>query len=391
MRNTTLVYSSLGVTSVATGVILSFLPLFIFDISKSEFLAASVTSIPALSAIVASPIWGVLRDKTGKNKALMLVSIVPYAALSFFLIFTRDVVQILIALSASALLISASTPVFSSFVTAGSEKRGTSLGLLAASGAIGGAIGGFVGGITYQWYDIRLAFLLGGVSAVIAALIIGFGLKQDSSAMAGDQSSPNHRVSTLKVLRNRRILSPCISCFTYMIGATAFSSLASIYVVNTLGGSKLLWGISSTLAYLVGAATIAPTGIISDKIGRKPIIRIGLISSVALFTSFLFLKDPLVVSLLYIAPLAYIVCTTITTIITDVTAEGERGKGIGVQNSWLNAGGVIGPLLGGAVAQAISIQIVLASAIAILLFSIAWSELEITETKIADPELFHKQ
>lgn len=35
MRNTTLVYSSVSVTSVATGVILSFLPLYIFEISKS--------------------------------------------------------------------------------------------------------------------------------------------------------------------------------------------------------------------------------------------------------------------------------------------------------------------------------------------------------------------
>ena len=112
-----------------------------FGISNSEFLAASVASVPALSAILASPIWGTLKDRSSRSKPLMLVGLLPYAALSFFLAFTRDVTQIFLAWSAAALLFAATTPVFASFVTAGVERRGTSLGLMAASSASGVPLG----------------------------------------------------------------------------------------------------------------------------------------------------------------------------------------------------------------------------------------------------------
>ena len=160
----------------------------------------------------------------------MLVGLLPYAALSFFLAFTRDVTQIFLAWSAAALLFAATTPVFASFVTAGVERRGTSLGLMAASSASGGAVGALVGGVAYQLYDLRAAFLLGGLGSLTAALIILFALKENPQPPDPDPSA--RRIATLEILSNRRVLMPCISCFSYMIGLTAFSSLAAIYIVE---------------------------------------------------------------------------------------------------------------------------------------------------------------
>ena len=383
LKNSTIAYFSLVSGSIPTGVLISFLPLYLFGISNSEFLAASVASVPALSAILASPIWGALKDRSSRSKPLMLVGLLPYAALSFFLAFTRDLTQIFLAWSAAALLIAATTPVFASFVTAGVERRGTSLGLMAASTASGGAVGALVGGVAYQWYDLRAAFLIGGLGSLTAALIILFALKENPQPPDPDPSA--RRIATLEILSNRRVLMPCISCFSYMVGITAFSSLAAIYIVEVLGGSRFLWGISATLGYVLGAVTIAPTGRLSDRVGRKPIIRAGLLAQIVLFVSFfLFFRDPLLVALLYVAPLVYVVCTTITTLVTDVTSEGERGKAVGIQNSWLNAGGVAGPLLGGALAQGLGIGVVFPFAITMVLFSVIWAQLTVAE---ASPKL----
>ncbi len=320
-----------------------------------------------------------MKDRSSKSKPLMLVGLLPYAGLCFFLIFAQHVTQIFLAWSAAALLVAATTPVFASFLTAGIEKRGASLGLMVASTAAGGAVGALVGGITYQWYDLKTSFLLGGLASVSAALIILFALKESSQPLDPDPAP--RRIATLEVLSDRRVLMPCISCFSYMVGLTAFSSLAAIYIVEVLGGSRFLWGVSATLGFVLGAVAIAPAGRLSDRVGRKPIIRAGLVAQVALFFSFLFFRDPLFVAVLYVAPLGFVVCTTITTLVTDVTGERERGKAVGIQSSWLNAGGVAGPLLGGALAQGLGIGSVFPFAIALVLFSLIWAEVTVVEGK----------
>src|SRR5207245_9424048 len=100
------------------------------------------------------------------------------------------------------------TPVIACFVTAGVDRRRTSLGLMAASSASGGAVGALVGGVAYQWYDLRAAFLLGGLGSLTAALIILFALKENPQPPDPDPSA--RRIATLEILSNRRVLLPCI-------------------------------------------------------------------------------------------------------------------------------------------------------------------------------------
>ncbi len=381
MKGSTVAFSSLGVASVASGVLVSFLPLYVFGITRSDFLAASIAAVPSITAIATSPLWGALKDRSANPMLLMLVGVLPYAAVSFFLVFVSDVTGIFAGWLLASVFISSTTPVFAAIVTARAEGRGASIGLLAASSAFGGGVGAIVGGISYQWYDIRIAFLFGGLSAVVAGLLILFLFKDDSHAT--DSAVPSAgRTATLKVLQNVDVLKPCISCFSYMVGLTAFYALASIYVVEILGVSRLLWGVSATLAYIIGAVAIAPIGRLSDRIGRKPIIRAGLLAQVVLFISFIFFRDPLFVALLSVAPLAFVVCYSITTLVTDVTTEQERGKAVGIQYSFLNGGGVVGPLAGGAIAQEFGFGFVLVFAIVSVLFSLLWLQRKVDAPRV---------
>ena len=47
----------------------------------------------------------------------------------------------------------------------------------------------------------------------------------------------------------------------------------------------------------------------------------------------------------------------------------------------LNAGGVAGPLLGGALAQGLGISVVFPFAIVLVLFSVTWAQLTVAESK----------
>jgi len=306
----------------------------------------------------------------------MLAGVLPYAALSFFMLTAKNASQIFAGWSLAAILISSTTPVFTSHVTAGAVGRGSAIGLLSASSAVGGAVGAMVGGVTYQWYDLSFAFILGGVSALASGLIIFLGIKERQADTGKAEQRPT-AMATLKVLQNADLLKPCISCFSYMVGITAFGSLASIYVVNVLGGTRFLWGVSATLAYILGAIVVAPSLRLSDRLGRRPLIRAGLLAQVALYLSFIFFRDPIFVAFLLIAPLVFIVCNTITALVTDVTSERERGKAVGIQNSFLNAGGVIGPLVGGVIATAFGFGALLTFSIAGVVFSLVWLQAKV--------------
>jgi len=379
LRGTTVAYSSIGTASIASGVLTSFLPLYIFGVTGSDFLAASISAVPSVSAMVTSPFWGALKDRSRSVKPLMLLGILPYAGLCLFLLFVSDVPGIFLGWSVASVLIGSTSPVFTAYVTEGESRRGAAIGLLAASTAAGSALGAIVGGIAYQWYDLRIAFLLGGASAALAGLMVFSLLKEGQTGLAS--IGPKTRIATLRVLRNRNILKPCVACFSYMVGITAFSALASIYVVEILGGSRILWGISSMLAFVFGALAIAPAGRLSDRVGRKPIIAIGLFLQFALYLSFVFFRNPIFVAVLLVAPMSFVVCNTITTLVTDFSQESERGKAVGIQYAFLNGGGVAGPFLGGAIAEVSGIGSVLLFAIACVLFSLLWLQKTVSDSR----------
>lgn len=378
-RGTTVAYSSIGTASIASGVLVSFLPLYVFGFTGSDFLAASVSAVPSVSAMITAPFWGALKDRSRSVKPLMLLGILPYAGLGFFLLFVSDVPGIFLGWSVASVLIGSTSPVFTAYVTEGEQRRGAAIGLLAASTAAGSALGAIIGGVAYQWYDLRAAFVLGGVSAALAGLMVFFLLKEGQSVPPSTGSET--RIATLRVLQNRDIVKPCISCFSYMVGITAFSALASIYVVDILGGSRILWGISSMLAFVFGALAIAPVGRLSDRVGRKPIIAVGLLLQFALYISFVFFRNPIFVAVLLVAPMSFVVCNTITTLVTDFSRESERGKAVGIQYAFLNGGGVVGPFLGGAIAEVSGIGAVLVFAIACVLFSLLWLQKTVADSK----------
>ncbi len=83
MKGSTAAFYSLGAASVTSGVLVSFLPLYVFGITRSDFLAASIAAVPSVTAIATSPLWGGLKDRSENSMPLMLVGVLPYAAVSF--------------------------------------------------------------------------------------------------------------------------------------------------------------------------------------------------------------------------------------------------------------------------------------------------------------------
>jgi MFS family permease len=157
--------------------------------------------------------------------------------------------------------------------------------------------------------------------------------------------------------KKRPLLSPLLKLFMFtMILANIASSMSfgflSLYLTD-LGASVANVGLVFTAASLVPLLLQVIGGWMSDTIGRLKTIALGSIAGVAGSVGFVLAPswEWVMVSLgiTYIA--TSMVSPSFNSFIADQTPEDNRGKVFGITNALFQIIGIIGPLLGGYLAQ----------------------------------------
>ncbi len=120
------------------------------------------------------------------------------------------------------------------------------------------------------------------------------------------------------------------------------------YYVESFGARAVVVGLLMS-SYSLAQFVFAPMwGRISDRVGRRPILLVGLLGSVAGFTLFALAGT---LSLLFLARvLMGIFGATIPTAqaaVADVTAPQDRARGMGLIGAAIGLGFILGPALGG--------------------------------------------
>ena len=128
------------------------------------------------------------------------------------------------------------------------------------------------------------------------------------------------------------------------------------YYVESFGAHEAVVGLLMS-SYSLAQFLFAPVwGRVSDRVGRRPILLVGLLGSVAGFTLFA-LADTL--SMLFIGRILMgIFGATIPTAqaaVADVTAPEDRARGMGLIGAAIGLGFILGPALGGVLSNLSSV------------------------------------
>jgi MFS family permease len=149
-------------------------------------------------------------------------------------------------------------------------------------------------------------------------------------------------------LRTRIVITAAISVFSTQFGVTVIAPLLGMWV-EASGAPFFLAALIFSAFTIVCLPLGIPGGILSDKLGRKPLIIAGLLLYAGASALFPFSTEPsgwIVVRALQGAG-AGLFFPAITALLSEVTRYEKRGEAMSMYNIGLGAGLAVGPASGG--------------------------------------------
>jgi len=338
--------------------------------------------VPAVETIMLSPLWGTMLDRTGNGRRILLVSFIAQAVGFSLLPFLNNPAEYVLVISLVGLFSSSFIPIFAALATVTNPRHGLAIGRFWVAASVGYASVTLVGGLLYQYEPVDYLFLLGTVYGIFGALVISYAPK-DALTMTRSVERPR---GVRGLLRQRNILVLCILSVAVLISASAFNNFFTVYLVNTLNGSRLTAGFAATATTVLGALAYRYVGPLNDRIGRRPVFVLGAAGYTLYYTVLYFVSNIAIVTVLWVLPIYPLAQSASAALMSDYTTTADRGKGLGLLESALSLGGGLGPLAGGLIADSSQLQSVIVFSL-VVAFGTVVSSYALLGKRVTAPEI----
>jgi MFS family permease len=344
------------------------LPLFAKDLGATEqyigFIAAASTVVGVLTSIPA----GALSDLYGRRTVILVATFV-FASAPLLYLFVATPWQLGLVRIYHGLATAIFGPVAMALVADLFAKgRGESMGWYSSATLIGRAAAPFVGGImlaalatrgtggvgaplgltSYQWVYIVCG--IAGAVALVAATRLPVDNRRSSRVPSREQWA-KLKAGLAEVMRSRLILvtsvAEALQYFSY--GAMeAFLPLYAVFAVQPRLSTVEVGAIF--LAQILTTALTKPLmGRTSDRVGRRPVIVLGLFFSalsMALFVTTGSFPLLLIIGMLYGLGLSVVTSAT-SAYVSELASVGQYGAALGVLSTIMDVGQSTGPIVTG--------------------------------------------
>ncbi len=335
------------------GVVAPAIPQFALEFGVTNFAASAIVSAFALMRLVGAPLAGWITNRLGERRTY-IIGILIVAASTGAAALAQNYVQFLglrgigglgsamFSISATALIIKLSPP----------DARGRVASLNAAGFLLGGLLGPVFGGLVAS-FGIRAPFVFYFFTLLAAALVVAVALRKSTLAARGAPVDGDDRGmrfgDALRVPQYRSLL---LSVFTF--GWASFGvrvSIIPILVAVAYGGDAAMaaWVLAG---YAAGnALLIFPSGRWNDSVGRKPMLILGMgILAVAYFVVPASPNVWIALAVMVVAGAgSALVNPGQQAVLADVLAQRRGGSVVAGYSMTSDLGGVLGPLIAGAI------------------------------------------
>ncbi len=341
------------VAGLGFGAIQLALPLFLTQIGTAPASIGVVLSMFGVGMIVFEFGWGWLADRFGVQIPL-IVSRFGMAASMVAFALNRSLLGLAIAYLLCAGFMVAGGPLGRAFlgVYLPRQQRGIALGFHGAAMTLGGAFGALGGGLLASRFGLTSVFSVAPVFPLLAGVISIYVFR----------GSYLTRLTSLGSEGDRAMMAATAK-FTYFVPVVVISTVVLLMFFGFQGERSFLPILvavkldlpavyaGATLSFL-GIATgllMVPFGRLSDRLGRKPTILVGLAICVVgligygMATTFAFLLAASAVRAVGTA----MTWPAATALLADTTPRSRQGLVMAIYGEFENVGAMVGPILAG--------------------------------------------
>ncbi len=206
-------------------------------------------------------------------------------------------------------------------------ERGRAMGAFGASWGLGIGVGPLIGGFLYTDVGPTMTFLISGVIALVSTLVIA--------------TMPRAKPKHVKRKPNlSKILPPCFAAMIYVGIIAIIYMLFPVYATLGLGMTEFEAGLVIALFSIVRAFLFVPLGGLSDRVGHRSVIIVGIVGSSLVSAAMAFAYGALSIAALLLV-LAVAEGATYPAVLSSISKEGE-GKDLGYVLGIFNAIAMIG-------------------------------------------------
>ncbi|MBN2393476.1 MAG: MFS transporter [Anaerolineae bacterium] len=354
-KNIAILAFTLIVVMLGYGLVIPLFPFYIEKLGASGSELGLLVSISALLELIFGPVWGSISDRVGR-KPVLLLGVFGYALSSLLFGLSTEVWMLFASRALSGVLSSAVSATALAYISdcTSTEERGWGMGMLGAAMGLGIILGPAAGGWLGASSLSLPFFIAAGMSLV--ALVLGAVLLPESlpPEIRAEARSRAGKVKTVQFgLLWQSLFGPVglllFMLFLVSFGLTNFESVFGLYAAHELdygpervGTILAVVGLTSTLgkAILIGPLT--------RRWGEAPIIKVSLAaSSVAFLVLLLARTYPGVLAATGVFILSKTLLRTVIISLTSKRTLLGQGTAMGLSNSFMNLGRVVGPIWAG--------------------------------------------
>ena len=348
-KNLAILFFTMVVIMLGFGMVIPVMPFYIKSFGASGKALGALMAVYGVMQFIFAPIWGDLSDRYGR-KPILILGVLGNATAQLLMGLSTDLWMLFAARALAGILSSATLPTAMAYIsdTTSNEQRGGGMGMIGAAMGVGMVLGPGLGG----WLagdSLSYPFFLAAALSVIALLLVWLILPEPPRERLPDQYTKVSRWRMLVQALSGPIGVLLFMSFLLTFGITNFESVFGLYAADRYGYGPQQVGTVLTFIGLVSAvAQGGLTGPMTRRFGEVAIIRGALLCSAL---GFVLMTLPETTLGIYLVTGFFILSNamlnpSVASLISKRTPY-PQGVSMGINNSFLSLGRIIGPLWAG--------------------------------------------